>query len=512
MSVYGSSARLPANDKYRRAADQAASMRIQARQRLRKPEMSYQRRNAAATICAAAIATLCLAGCAAVPHVGPTRPEANGIPIEISGTRGPLSEREAQVIVARLAAAAPNAGALERHLAVEQAVAESTLFTGNRVQVLQNGDETFPAMFAAIRGAQHYVDLEYYIFEDVSSDGVLLSDLLLAKRQAGVKINLIYDAVGSISTPADFLSRLQAAGVRIVQFNPLNPLKAKARYSINDRDHRKILIADGRLVILGGINLSASYESAPGSHPPKRSAPYQAAVGAKPQELWRDIDVEISGPIVSELEKLFKEHWAEQHGEPLGDQDAPARMDSQGQEVVRIVGSSPGQVTARYYVTVVSAIRNAEQRIWITAAYFVPTPQEKSALQRAAKRGVDVRLLLPSHSDSPPALAVQRSHYSDLLRAGIKIYERDDGILHSKTMVVDSVWSVTGSSNFDHRSVLFNDEVDAVIIGNSTGEQLEKIFQTDLQQAHGIDLGSWRMRSVGERLREQFWRIWERMF
>jgi len=481
--------------------------------------MPYQRRGDVSKFIALALATVTFAGCAAVPHVAPTAAAGNGVPIQMSGARGPLSARDARAILARLAAAAPNAGALERHLAVEQAVAESTLYAGNRVQILQNGDETFPAMFAAIRGAQHYIYLEYYIFEDVTADGTLLSDLLLAKRQAGVEIDLIYDAVGSISTSSELMSRLQAAGIRVVQFNPINPLKAKAHFSINDRDHRKMLIADGWLVILGGINMSSSYESGPGSRTSRsdaqaadREAAQAAASGEKPRELWRDIDVEISGPVVVDLEKLFKEHWNQQHGEPLSDQEAPAQVGSQGQEVVRIVGSSPSEVTSRYYVTLLSALRNAEQRIWITAAYFVPTHQEKGDLQRAARRGIDVRLLLPSHGDSPPALAIQHSHYSDLLEAGVKIYERDDGILHSKTMVVDSVWAVTGSSNFDHRSVLFNDEVDAVIIGKSTGEQLEKIFQNDVQHAHGVDLAGWRQRSVGEKIREQFWRLWQKMF
>jgi cardiolipin synthase len=477
-----------------------------------KPEMLRQHCRAVGTFPAVVFASIVVAGCAAVPHISATPARGNGAAIQVSGARGPLSERDTQAILARVAATTPNAGALERHLALEQAVAESTLYAGNRVRILQNGDETFPAMFAAIRGAQHYIYLEYYIFEDVSSEGTLLSDLLLQKRQAGVEINLIYDAVGSISTPSDFILRLQGAGIRVVQFNPLNPLKAKVHYSINDRDHRKMLLADGRLVILGGINLSSAYESAPGLRTSKRATAHAAAVGEKPQEFWRDIDVEISGPIVPELEKLFEEHWNAQHGESLSDWGARPRVDSQGQEIVRIIGSSPSELTSRYYVTVLSAIDNAERRIWITASYFVPTHQEKGALLRAARRGIDVRLLLPSHSDSAPALAIQHSHYSDLLKAGIKLYERAEGILHSKTLVVDSVWSVTGSSNFDHRSVLFNDEVDAVIIGKSTGEQLEKIFQNDAQRAHVVDFASWQQRSLAERLRERFWLIWQKMF
>jgi len=458
-----------------------------------------------------------MVGCATVPHVGPTNSAGRGTQIEVSGSRGTLSERDTKAILARLAATAPDAGALERHLAIEQAVAESTLYADNRVTILQNGDETFPAMFAAIRGAQHYIYLEYYIFEDVTSQGTKLSDLLLAKRQAGVEVDLIYDAVGSISTSADFIASLQSAGIRVVQFNPLNPLKSKAHYSVNDRDHRKILITDGQLVILGGINLSSTYESGPGSGTSKHATDTIKRDGAQqnaaePRELWRDIDVEISGPVVVDLEKLFKEHWSEQHGAPIADQAAVRQAGPHGQEVVRIIGSSPSRVTSRYYVTVLAAVRNAEQKAWITAAYFVPTRQEQAALIRAARRGVDVRLLLPSHSDSSPALAIQHSHYSELLKAGIKIYESDDVILHSKTMVVDTVWSVTGSSNFDHRSILFNDEVDAIIIGKSTGDQLESIFQSDVQHAHQIDLVTWRKRSLGERLRERFWPIWEKMF
>jgi cardiolipin synthase len=229
----------------------------------------------------------------------------------------------------------------------------------------------------------------------------------------------------------------------------------------------------------------------------RTAAAKQSRPGEKPAEVWRDIDVEISGPVVSELEKLYAQHWAEQQAPSLVEGAQPTQLESQGQEVVRIVGSSPSRSTSPYYVTVLSAIRNAERTLWITAAYFVPTHQEKVDLMRAARRGIDVRLILPSHSDSPPALAVQHSHYTDLLTAGVKIYERDDEVLHSKTMVIDTVWSITGSSNFDQRSVLFNDEVDAVIIGQNTGKQLEKIFQDDQQHARSIELADWKRRSVG---------------
>jgi cardiolipin synthase len=411
------------------------------------------------------------------------------------GARGALSKKQSKAVLSRLAAQAPDAGALERHLAVEQAVAESPLFAGNQVRILRDGEQTFPAMFAAIHGARHYLYLEYYILEDVSCNGEQLADLLMAKAQQGVHIYVIYDGIGSISTPSDFFTRLQTAGIQVVQFNSPDRV-----FSLNERDHRKMLIADGAVVIVGGVNLSSTYQSAPGS----------ARVTA-PQDVWHDTDLEISGPVVIELERLFQEHWRDQGGAPMEAEADPSRPNADGSEVVRIIGSTPKRLKSRYYVTVLSAIRNAEQNIWMTAAYFAPTHREKEDLIHAARRGVDVRLLLPSHSDSSPALHVQHSHYEALLRSGVKIYERNDGILHSKTMVVDGVWSITGSSNFDYRSVLFNDEVDAVVIGKNTGERLSTLFQNDLQNAQAIDLATWRKRSPFIKLREQFWRLWEKL-
>jgi cardiolipin synthase len=451
-------------------------------------------------LAAATLASMLVGGCADVPVVddrlAATRPYGD---IQIMGARGPLSKKQSRAVLSRLAAQAPDAGALERHLAVEQAVAESPLFAGNQVKIVRDGDQTFPAMFAAIHAARRYLYLEYYIFEDVSCNGEQLSDLLIQKAQEGVRIRVIYDGVGSINTPDEFFARLREAGVGIVEFNPPNPLHGGGHFSLNDRDHRKMLIADGGVVLVGGVNLSSTYQSSPGSG--------QTASG----EVWHDTDLQIRGPVVTELERLFEEHWREQGGAPLEEAVDTPPAGAEGTEVVRIIGSAPRRLKTRYYITVLSAIRNAESNIWMTQAYFAPTHREKEDLIHAARRGVDVRLLLPAHSDSYPALQVQHSHYESLLRSGVKIYERNDGILHSKTMVVDGVWSVTGSSNFDYRSVLFNDEVDAVVLGKDTGQQLSALFERDLQNAQAIDLASWRKRSWLTKLREQFWRLWEKL-
>src|SRR5437868_2240045 len=207
---------------------------------------------------------LVLASCAHVPVFDETLSGTHSpAEIEIMGARGALSKKQSKAVLSRLAAQAPDAGALERHLAVEQAVAESPLFAGNQVSILRDGEQTFPAMFAAIHGARRYLYLEYYIFVDVSCNGEQLSDLLIAKAQEGVRIRIIYDGIGSIDTPADFFTRLQSAGIQVVQFNPPNPLHAFGHFSLNDRDHRKMLIADGTVVIVGGVNLSSTYQSAP---------------------------------------------------------------------------------------------------------------------------------------------------------------------------------------------------------------------------------------------------------
>lgn len=469
---------------------------------------------------AALLLALCVAGCASIPTIEtpPLQSAAAIQPIRIRGPHGRLSQRETARILQRLNSQVPNAGDFDRHLAIEQFVAGSPLYTGNRVSILRDGMQTFAAMFGAIRAARHYLYLEYYILEDVSFEGERLSDLLIARRGAGVQIDIIYDSVGSLSTPAEFFQRLRAAGIRIRQFNPIT----RSVLALNNRDHRKILIADGSTAIVGGVNLSTDYESGPsgsaasggGNSGGSSSGSSGAAVadgGEQTAPAWHDTDLQIDGPAVNELKVLFEQHWRKEGGgagELASDPDAPG---PQGDQVVRIIGSQGGQLLPHYYATLLSAIRTARSRIWVEAAYFVPTFQERQALARAVRRGVDVRLLVPAHSDSGAALAVQQSYYGRLLRAGVKIYERDDGFLHSKTAVMDGVWSIVGSSNFDHRSVLFNDEVDAVVIGDKTGAQLEQYFLLDLQHAHRVDPDTWRRRPLSRKLGEQFWRLWQQL-
>lgn len=456
----------------------------------------------------AAATVVGLGACAHIPTVDEhqlLQEAAGSQEIRVYGTRGPLSARQARRVLARVSAQAPDADAFDRQLAIEQVIAESPLYTGNSVRVLQDGAQTFPAMFAAIRGARRFLYLEYYTLQDVQSGGHKLSEVLAAKARAGVHVRVIYDAVGSLGTPPAFFDDLRAAGVLFVRYNPINPLKGP--FSLNERDHRKILVADDEVAIIGGVNLSTTYESAPAlAH----------ALGGKkvspqaPHPVWHDVDLEIRGPAVPRLSRLFREHWREQKGPALPD-EKPVKDGPKGREVVRVIGSSPTKLATRYYTSVLTAIRTAQSSIWMTAAYFVPTSQELRALRAASRRGVDVRILLPSHSDIGAVLAVQRSYYPRLLAAGIKVYERSDGIVHSKSMVVDDVWSLVGSSNFDQRSVLFNDEVDVVVLGKPTADELRKTMLVDIGHGKRIDWQTVRQQGRLQRLRGWFWRLWQRL-
>jgi cardiolipin synthase A/B len=395
-------------------------------------------------------------------------------------------------------------------LAIEQAVAGTPLTSGNATELLRDGDGTFAAVFEAIAQARHHINLEYYTLEDVEFSGRRLSDLLLEKRRAGVAVNIIYDSYGSSNTPGAFFEALKSAGVNLLAFHPVNPLEAVADgYSPNDRNHRKIMIVDGEVAIVGGVNLATYYQSkmpGDGSGSAGEAAEKEQGPNKDKPEDWRDLSVRIEGPAVAQLQGLFLGHWQSEGGSPLDQSGFYPKPKTAGDQIIRIIGSSPQQDFSRYYLTLISAIRNAEQRIWLTTAYFVPTFEEKQALIAAAERGVDVRLMLPAVSDASQAVAVAHSHYGDLLEAGVKIFEIEHVILHSKTVTIDGVWSAVGSSNFDHRSVLFNDEVEAIVLGRKTAGELEKVFEQDQATAKEIKLEEWERRPVTNRMTDFFQR------
>jgi cardiolipin synthase len=357
-------------------------------------------------------------------------------------------------------------------------------------------------MFAAIRKAKDHINLESYIIED-DEIGRQFADLLLEQQGRGVQVNVIYDSYGGINTPKAFFKRLTEGGIAVLEFNPINPLKAKTPWLINNRDHRKLLIVDGQTAFIGGINISSVYSSG--------SVDRRSGSEAGNTIAWRDTDLQIEGPVVGELQKLFMETWEKQRGKPLAPKEYFPALKPQGKDIVRAIGSTPDDPYSLMYLTLISAIGNAEKQVYLTIAYFVPDPQLLKSLIDAVGRGVDVKLILPSHSDSAAVFHAGRSHYSALLKAGVKIYERRGALLHSKTAVIDGVWSTVGSTNLDWRSFLDNDEINAVILGREFAQQMQAMFAADLEASEAIDLERWERRPLSLRLREWMARVWGRL-
>jgi len=261
---------------------------------------------------------------------------------------------------------------------------------GNQVSVLRDGTETLPAMFRAIRASRRYVHLEYYVVEDVSHEGESLSDLLIKKSEAGVQIAILFDAVGSSSTPPAFVERLRSHGVQLLPFNPVNPLKRRSRYAPNRRSHRKLLISDGEIAMVGGVNMSREYQSYP-----DRPLSLTTASERTSQRHWRDTDLQLEGPAVAHLQRLFLEHWSQQGGRALAERGFFPPPVDRGHEFAAIIGSTPDTLGLHYYGVLLAALRGAKHRVWITAGYFLPTDEQMRALAQAASRNVDVKLLLP---------------------------------------------------------------------------------------------------------------------
>ena len=456
---------------------------------------------------AGAIAALALSGCNTLPVITPDLARVDPAGVQFQAANGRiLSPERSKELIGKLGGA-DSSDVLARHLAIEQAVADGPLVLGNSVVILEDGPNTYAAMFGAIAGARDSINMETYILED-DEVGMRLADALIAKQQQGVQVNLIHDAVGTLGTKKEYFQRLSDAGINVLEFNPVNPLVAKAGWAVNKRDHRKLLVVDGRSAVLGGINISSVYSSsAPGSSGGSTSG---GSRGGDNKSLpWRDTDLLIEGPVVAPLQKLFMETWHAQKGSALAPRDYFPPLQARGQEVVRAIGSTPDEPFSQIYVTLISAINSAESEILVTNAYFVPDPQLMQALIDAAARGVDVKLILPSTTDSSLVFHAGRAHYEPLLRGGVKLYERREALLHAKTAVIDGVWATVGSTNLDWRSFLHNQELTAVILGQEFGAKMRAAFERDLAVSDPVTLEAWQRRPVTTRAKEMFARLWE---
>ncbi|WP_246166919.1 cardiolipin synthase [Oryzomonas japonica] len=425
--------------------------------------------------------------------------KSDGKPPRIVPIHGVLSPKQSSAIMERLKSVSGPTEVLERQVAVNEEVSGSHLIKGNRVRLLVDGPATFAAMFKAIGSARHTVNMETFMFEDDEA-GRKLADLFIRKRAEGVRVNLIYDSVGSVETPASFFQRLRDKGVNVVEFNPINPLKASKKYRLTLRDHRKILVVDGTTAITGGVNISQVY-----------SSKFFGEEEKTPKIPWRDTDILIEGPAVAEFQKIFLHAWAAQKGPALNEKEYFPEQKEHGANLVQVIKSRPGEAGRTTYVMYVSAVAFAEKSVHLTTPYFVPEGQMIKTLRDAAKSGVDVKIILPKKSDQNLALYAGRYYYDELLESGVKLYERRNAILHAKTAVIDGVWATVGSTNLDFLSFAKNFEINTVILSGDFATEMENMFARDLAESDRIKEEEWEKRPWASRMREWFSHLFSHM-
>ena len=275
----------------------------------------------------------------------------------------------------------------------------------------------------------------------------------------------------------------------------MNPVETPRVWDLHNRDHRKIIVVDGEVGFTGGINIDSTYSSASTSKPgPKRGI----------EEGWRDTHVRIDGPAVRQLQALFVESW-DKAGEPAefrGEEGYFPAVRPVGDALAMIVGNDSESDDRSLYGTYLAAFTRASRRLWITHAYFAPNEALLTAMTDAARRGVDVRLIVPAFTDSSVVLNATQSTYTRLLKAGVRIYELEDALLHAKSVVIDGTVSIVGSANLDMRSFLHNDEVNAIVISRDFGRRMEEVFRRDQQASQPVKLERWKRRSVWQRIKE----------
>ncbi len=370
------------------------------------------------------------------------------------------------------------------------------LTAGNRVRLFSSGTRAFRAMEGAIFRARTTIDYEVYIFA-ADDCGERILSLLVAARRRGVDVHLLVDAVGSLETPDEFFDPLVSLGGRVERFNPIFGWHRK-RWHPNERDHRKILVIDGRVAFVGGMNVDARNAGDHETDP----------------EAWRDTQARVEGPVVSAIQDLFVDHFEWETGERL-DRPESGDLDAEdeplpGTSRARVVGGEPGTKIGPIRRAYVFALRRAARRAFFTTSYFVPPRSFLRALKRAARRGVDVRLLLPGRTDHRFVMRAGQSFYAQLLRAGVRIFEWTRSPLHAKTAVVDDAWSVVGSANLDVRSFEINYEADLHCLGGRVGPMMTALFLRDAASAREILLPDWERRSLLRRLVEKFCALFRR--
>lgn len=368
----------------------------------------------------------------------------------------------------------------------------------NNARLLVDGPRTHKAMLEAMAQARDHINIHSYILDD-GEVGQRLAQLLADKAREGVKVHVMYDSVGSFLTSKEYFARLREAGIAVCEFNPVTRRLDK----VNNRNHRKITVVDGRTAFTGGINISETYSSS------SRRARARLDQEEAKKSGWRDTHVAVEGPVVAQFQRIFLDDWALQNCGPWREAHFFPPPQARGTLSMRVVRTDPGREASEMYRELLAAIARAKSRVWLTFGYFVPDPQTKQVLIEAARRGVDVQLVLPGFSDFWAPVYAGRSHYEDLLEAGVRLYEWHHALMHAKTAVIDGAWSSVGSTNLDWRSFVHNYEADLIVQDAGFARELERRFRIDVAAAMPVDPDEFRRRPVGQKLKEWLARQWE---
>ncbi len=380
---------------------------------------------------------------------------------------------------------------VERFCGLHESASGVPISYGNSVELLLDGPGTYREMLSAIRTARDHVHLQSYTFIDGEAAQQFV-ELLIEKASNGVTVKIIFDALGSFEISRELIQQLRGAGVQVRSFQRSLDLRF---WRMHQRDHRKMLVVDGRIGFVGGINITDEYLS--------ENSAFDRSHQAREQRGWHDIHALTRGPIVAELQRLFLAVWMNMGRDPALDNCLFPKPESAGSCLASIVASDRLDSESRIVDGQIAAIQAATQTVFITHAYFVPPREFVDALTAAAGRGVDVQLILPSFSDNPPALYASRAHFTELLNAGIRLFQFMPAMLHSKTMVIDTLWSTLGSSNLDIRSLEHNNEANLVVIDADLAQKMTQRFKDDLEHSEEILLDNWMNRSVVQRIKER---------
>ena len=369
-------------------------------------------------------------------------------------------------------------------LRAAEAITSTPIAPGNRAEILINGDEIFPAFIETIASAKQSVNLLSYVYwhGEIARS---IADAVCERAQAGVEVNILFDAVGSAKMGRELTGQMRDAGANLAIFRPPKPYAIRR---LNNRTHRKLCIVDGCVGLIGGVGIADEWSG-----------------NAEDPDHWRDTHVRVRGPVVRGLQGAFAENWLEATGDVLvGPHYLPDLEPIEGGCKMQLVRSSAGVGDTNMEALYFLAIACASERLHLTAAYFAPRPAFIEALCDAAERGVDVRLLVPGeHIDKGFVRKAGRDSYDELLCCGVRIWEFCPTMLHAKTLTIDGRWTSIGSVNFDNRSFQLQDEATLCVSSQSFTETLDDQFQRDLARSEEIELERWRGRSLRAKANER---------